>query len=395
MAENTLKLALWGLPNAGKTTFAGTLLHRLDTLVSHQTPPMLDVTSYKALEQHRWPDRLDLEIELMSFHIKDESGSPWKVYLLDPPGAFLDPDATVKTCPPPFEHLSLYQYLAECDGIILLFDSESSQQETVKVWLKYLFKQLLTIHPDGIKPHLAYAMTHIHPIRSDAPQQMQPVDFVKSRIVNPADDLFGDTHISRRPHRESTFWTITAYEDKNQLQMWQGMPFSVLQPFYYVLRPGGPAHPLPPQTLHVAANTPAETVLDSPLPSIFISHNTLDAPFVNPLVDALKRRGIRVWKAPESIRPGEDWVDAIERGLSTSSHVVLVISPGAVDSEWVKLEMNTAIRLEREGKIEIIPLSYEPCETPLLWGNYQSITCKERGIDTIMSDLLGRLEVAV
>jgi hypothetical protein len=86
-------------------------------------------------------------------------------------------------------------------------------------------------------------------------------------------------------------------------------------------------------------------------------------------------------------------VDAIERGLSQSTHVVLVLSPGAVESDWVRLEMNTAIRLEREGKIKIIPLNYQPCEVPLLWGNYQAINCNTAP-QHILTDLLRRLGIS-
>ncbi len=54
--------------------------------------------------------------------------------------------------------------------------------------------------------------------------------------------------------------------------------------------------------------------------------------------------------------------------------------------------MNTAIRLEREGKINIIPLYYQPCEVPLLWGNYQAINCNTLP-QQILNDLMRRLGV--
>ena len=112
------------------------------------------------------------------------------------------------------------------------------------------------------------------------------------------------------------------------------------------------------------------------MPQVFLSHSTVDSQFVNRVRESLLKAGIDVWKAPESILPGEDWVEAIQRGLFSSTHLVVVMSPAAVKSDWVNYEMNTAIRLQVAGKIVIIPLEYEPStELPGFWYNYQAIRC--------------------
>lgn len=51
---------------------------------------------------------------------------------------------------------------------------------------------------------------------------------------------------------------------------------------------------------------------------IFISHARQDADFAHQLADDLAVRGWEIWIAPDSIRPGERWVDAINRGLAES-----------------------------------------------------------------------------
>jgi hypothetical protein len=90
---------------------------------------------------------------------------------------------------------------------------------------------------------------------------------------------------------------------------------------------------------------------------VFISYATKDAEFAHRLADDLKRLGVPVWIAPESIRPGESWVSAIERGLEESSHVVVVLTPAALESRWVKKETDIAIARERKGRIQVIPLN--------------------------------------
>ncbi|MBZ0309800.1 MAG: hypothetical protein K8I82_27295, partial [Anaerolineae bacterium] len=132
MSSLIKRFALWGLPNSSKTTFLGTLLHTLKDEAAKQQPEFGFLKSYQALEKHQWPPKLDLTIEMVRFQIEHES-IPYELYLLDPPGAFLDPQATLATCPEPFEQMSLFQFYAQCDGIIALFDHRTSQGERAQV----------------------------------------------------------------------------------------------------------------------------------------------------------------------------------------------------------------------------------------------------------------------
>lgn len=104
---------------------------------------------------------------------------------------------------------------------------------------------------------------------------------------------------------------------------------------------------------------------------VFISHSSEDAEFAQLVANGFRGVGLDVWIAPDSIHPGEEFVDAIQRGLAETTHFVIIMSPDAFQSSWVKLEMNTAIRLEREGKLLISPVHYRPSQPPLLLGNYQ------------------------
>ncbi len=106
---------------------------------------------------------------------------------------------------------------------------------------------------------------------------------------------------------------------------------------------------------------------------VFLSHSTVDARFAQRLADDLRAAGVPVWKAPESILDGEEWVAAIERGLTTSTHFLLLQSPAAVKSKWVKFEFNAALTLEKRGKICIVPVDYQPCKPPLFWTQFQQV----------------------
>jgi len=106
----------------------------------------------------------------------------------------------------------------------------------------------------------------------------------------------------------------------------------------------------------------------------FISHSVGDAAVAHRVAADLRAARIGVWIAPDSIRPGEGWVEALNRGLEESTHVIVLLTPRAVESMWVRQEVNTAIIRERSGKVRLIPVEVEPSELPALWSGYQAIS---------------------
>ncbi|MAU01033.1 MAG: hypothetical protein CL608_28140 [Anaerolineaceae bacterium] len=135
---------------------------------------------------------------------------------------------------------------------------------------------------------------------------------------------------------------------------------------------------------------PVETIERNPR-QIFISHASQDAEFAQKLANDLRANGWQTWMAPDNIRPGEKWVEAINRGLSESGGFVLVLTPSAVESRWVQSEMNVAIGMEHRGDLKLLPLNVKPTVTPALWGAYQWIAF-DNSYEAGLSALLGELE---
>lgn len=106
---------------------------------------------------------------------------------------------------------------------------------------------------------------------------------------------------------------------------------------------------------------------------VFISHAHLDSEIAQRLAADLRTNEWDVWIAPDSILAGEKWGESIERGLLESGVFVLIITPNAVASRWVKTETTIAIELEHKGLIKFVPLLVQQCQLPLLWGAYQLI----------------------
>lgn len=111
---------------------------------------------------------------------------------------------------------------------------------------------------------------------------------------------------------------------------------------------------------------------------VFISHDTeSDGQFARRLAMDLEQIDVDVWIAPASIRPGEQWVDAVSKGLETSTHFALVSTPRAYLSSWVRKEYNSALLLEADSEIEVVPLEVERTKIPLFLRGFQLISFRE------------------
>jgi formylglycine-generating enzyme required for sulfatase activity len=126
---------------------------------------------------------------------------------------------------------------------------------------------------------------------------------------------------------------------------------------------------------------------------VFISHAHQDAAFAQKLAADLRAQGFPVWIAPDSIQIGEEWPDAISRGLEESGVVIVALTPQALLSEWVRKETNAAIILEAKKRIRFAPLDVADCEPPVLWSTYHYVpfrTSYETGLDALLGWLDGR-----
>ena len=143
-------------------------------------------------------------------------------------------------------------------------------------------------------------------------------------------------------------------------------------------------------TFHATFQTPLTPVVTERNPrQVFISHAHQDSELAHRLAVDLERSGHPVWIAPESIRSGEDWVEAIGRGLDESAYFVVILTPAGVASRWVKREANLAARMAVDEELTFIPLWRESCRVPTLW-DYQRVPF-DQGYEVGLAALLARL----
>ena len=80
---------------------------------------------------------------------------------------------------------------------------------------------------------------------------------------------------------------------------------------------------------------------------VFISHASADDMFVAELRRRLDAQGVPVWVDSRNLRGGDELAPEIEQAITEAAHVVVVISPATVNSEWVSREVEKALEVQR------------------------------------------------
>lgn len=92
---------------------------------------------------------------------------------------------------------------------------------------------------------------------------------------------------------------------------------------------------------------------------VFISHSTKDDAFVKVLRQALEALGIRAWVDSRELAGGSKLEPEVERAIEGARSFLAVLSPNAVNSSWVREEIQKALEVERGRKdagYRVVPL---------------------------------------
>jgi len=111
--------------------------------------------------------------------------------------------------------------------------------------------------------------------------------------------------------------------------------------------------------------------------SVFLSHNSVDKPFVRQLACDLENQGVSCWLDEAEIKVGESLIEKIRAGIDSMEYMAVVLSPDSVASPWVQREVDVAMTQEIHGKrVRVLPILYRRCEMPgfLLGKKYADFT---------------------
>lgn len=92
---------------------------------------------------------------------------------------------------------------------------------------------------------------------------------------------------------------------------------------------------------------------------IFLSYCSADRDIARKLVDSLGAAGLSVWW-DDRLTPAEQWDRLIEKEIRAASAVLVLWTPRAVESDWVRVEANFG----RDRK-KLLQARLEDCDVPL------------------------------
>ena len=121
---------------------------------------------------------------------------------------------------------------------------------------------------------------------------------------------------------------------------------------------------------------------------VFISYSRKDIGFVRKLAGDLEKAGYDVWWDLTDLRGGDDWLRVIPSAIESSEHFIVVLSPNAALSDWVKKEYTQAL----SSRKKIIPLMLAQSNVPFALNtiNYVDFTSDDYAAN--LKNLLDAME---
>jgi hypothetical protein len=113
------------------------------------------------------------------------------------------------------------------------------------------------------------------------------------------------------------------------------------------------------------------------LGKIFISHSSVDKPFVRKLRKKLEADGYIVWLDEKELIVGDPLSSSILKAVDDANVFLVIISSAAIKSKWLKYELNSATDKMVQGKCRVIPIIIENVSLPsevkgLLYSDFTS-----------------------
>ncbi len=130
-------------------------------------------------------------------------------------------------------------------------------------------------------------------------------------------------------------------------------------------------------------------------PFVFLCYARADSELVTRLKTDLLSQGIQVWIDREELQPGTlDWEEALRAAIRAAQAVLLIASPNARSSRYVRDELRIAEMYQRP----VYPLWIAGTQwmdaVPLGWGGAQYIDARQSRYETAMPELVGILNKA-
>lgn len=115
---------------------------------------------------------------------------------------------------------------------------------------------------------------------------------------------------------------------------------------------------------------------------VFISHSSKDEALASKVVSSLERAGLEVWYDKREIMPGDNWGDKIAEGLRESDAMVVLFTPSALESDFMRRDIDYALS-QKPFKRRVVPvlvgdaLRFQGVSIPWIFDHLPTLSLKE------------------
>lgn len=121
----------------------------------------------------------------------------------------------------------------------------------------------------------------------------------------------------------------------------------------------------------------------------FVSHAHADNALCDRYVAALRAHGLDVWYDRTNLQSGSVLSAEIERELQARGAFIVLLSPAAVASYWVRLEIDAFRDLAaRDPSRIVLPVRIAPCEIPVLLRGLKWLDVAQRPFDEVIAEIV-------
>lgn len=125
---------------------------------------------------------------------------------------------------------------------------------------------------------------------------------------------------------------------------------------------------------------------------VFISYSSRDSSFAECLAGDIQNAGLDVWISKWKLNVGDSIVQKISEALRDSDYFIVILSPDSVQSNWVKVELDSALMRQLSGQnISVLPVLYRRCHIPPLLQSRLYANIPKDGYERVLEQLLAVL----
>lgn len=124
---------------------------------------------------------------------------------------------------------------------------------------------------------------------------------------------------------------------------------------------------------------------------VFISYALSDAPIARRLVTAFRNTDVSGWLDEADVASGDSIASVVRKALEEASAVVVLLSPRALDSQWVQFEIGAAEALGKRIIPVIIAGENLEQELPPILRERQCLDARGKQASEVVRELEGAL----